>query len=142
MASTQIVWRPFRVSEREAMLERVLVIALGGALGSVLRYGVDGAVTDRLGPTALGTFAVNVTGALLLGVFLGLTEERFLAPPLARPAIAIGLLGGYTTFSTLMFESVDLLEAGSYVSALVNVVGSVVAGMVAMYAGLALGRAL
>jgi CrcB protein len=124
------------------MIERLLMIALGGALGSVLRYTVDGAVVDRLGPTTLGTFAVNVTGALLLGLFVGVTEERWLAPPLARPAIAIGLLGGYTTFSTLMFETVDLAEAGSLFAALVNVVGSVAAGLAAMYAGLAIGRAL
>jgi CrcB protein len=124
------------------MFERLLMIALGGALGSVLRYTVDGAVVDRLGPTALGTFVVNVTGALLLGVFVGVTEERWLAPPLARPAIAIGLLGGYTTFSTLMFETVDLAETGSLLAAFVNVAGSVIAGLAAMYAGLAIGRAL
>ncbi|MEX1252930.1 MAG: CrcB family protein [Dehalococcoidia bacterium] len=124
------------------MLERALMVALGGALGSVLRYTIDGAVVDRLGPTALGTFVVNVTGALLLGLFVGLTEDRWLAPPLARPAIAIGLLGGYTTFSTLMFETVDLAETGSYLAALVNIGGSMAAGLAAMYAGLALGRAL
>ena len=124
------------------MLERALMVALGGALGSVLRYTVDGAVVDRLGPTTLGTFVVNVTGALLLGLFVGVTEERWLAPPLARPAIAIGLLGGYTTFSTLMFETVDLAETGSYLTAFLNVGGSMAAGLAAMYAGLALGRAL
>jgi CrcB protein len=118
------------------------MIALGGALGSVLRYTVDGAVVDRFGPTALGTFVVNLTGALVLGLFLGVTEERWLAPPLARPAIAIGLLGGYTTFSTLMFETVDLAETGSYLAALVNIGGSVTAGLAAMYAGLAIGRGL
>jgi CrcB protein len=122
------------------MWERILLIAIGGGLGSVLRYALEGFVDDRLGPTVLGTFMVNVTGALALGVFVGLTEERFMLPALARPAIAIGLLGGYTTFSTLMFETVDLAESGSYLTAALNVGGSVAAGLAAMYAGLALGR--
>jgi CrcB protein len=123
-------------------LERILMVALGGALGSVLRYGVGGFVDDRVGPTVLGTFVVNVTGSFLLGVFVGVTQERFAMPPLARPAIAIGLLGGYTTFSTLMFETADLAESGSYVAAAVNSLGSIGAGLVAVYAGLMLGRSV
>jgi CrcB protein len=124
------------------MWERVLLVAVGGALGSVLRYAFEGFVDDRLGPTVLGTFAVNVTGTLLLGLFLGLSEERFLIPALARTAIAIGLLGGYTTFSTLMYETVDLAESGSGLTAALNALGSLAAGLVAVYAGLILGRAV
>ena len=124
------------------MWERVLLVAVAGAAGSVLRYGVSGLVDDRLGPTVLGTFVVNISGALLLGLFLGLTEERWLAPPLARTAIVIGFLGAYTTFSTLTFETVDLAESGSTATALLNIGGSVVIGLVAVYAGLTAGRAL
>ncbi len=122
--------------------ERVLLVALAGAAGSVLRYGVAGFVDDRMGPTVLGTFVVNVTGALLLGLLLGVTEERWLAPALVRTAIAIGFLGAFTTFSTLAFETVDLAEAGSTGTALLNVGGSMVIGLAAMYGGLTLGRAL
>jgi CrcB protein len=122
------------------MWERVLLVALGGAVGSVLRYAVAGWVNDWAGPSAWGTFVVNVTGALALGLFLGATEERFIPPHLARTAIAIGLLGGYTTFSTLMFETVDLAEVGSWWPAVLNAAGSVGVGLAAMYAGLALGR--
>lgn len=124
------------------MWERVLVVAIAGAAGSVLRYGVAGFVDDRLGSTALGTFIVNISGALLLGLFLGLTEDRWLAPTLARTAIAIGFLGAYTTFSTLTFETVDLAESGSTATALLTIGGSVVIGLAAMYAGLTAGRAL
>ena len=124
------------------MWERVLLVAVGGALGSVLRYAVAGFVDDRIGPTVLGTFAVNVSGALLLGLFLGLTEERWMAPGLARTAIAIGILGAYTTFSTLAYETVDLAESGSTATALLSIGGSVAAGLAAVYAGLTLGRAL
>lgn len=124
------------------MWERVLLVAVAGAAGSVLRYAVAGFVDGRLGPTVLGTFVVNISGALLLGLFLGLTEERWLAPPLARTAIAIGFLGAYTTFSTLTFETVDLAESGSTGTALLNIGGSVVIGLAAVYAGLTAGRAL
>ncbi|MEX0785355.1 MAG: CrcB family protein [Dehalococcoidia bacterium] len=124
------------------MVERVIAVAIAGALGSLLRYVVEGFVDDRLGPTVLGTFVVNVTGALLLGLFLGLTEERWLAPALARTAVAIGFLGAYTTFSTLAFETVDLAESGSLATAALNVGGSVAVGLAAVYAGLTLGRAI
>jgi CrcB protein len=122
------------------MWERVLLIAFAGGLGSISRYGLEGLVDDKLGPTVLGTFIVNVTGALALGLFVGVTEERFMLPALARPAIAIGFLGGYTTFSTLMFETIDLAESGSYLTAALNASGSVAGGLAAMYAGLTLGR--
>jgi CrcB protein len=124
------------------MWERVLVVAVAGGIGCVLRYGVEGLVDGWLGPSVLGTFAVNMSGAALLGVFLGLSEDRFMVPYLARTAIAIGLLGGYTTFSTLMFETVDLAESGSFLSAAANAGGSLVTGLAAVYAGLALGRAV
>ena len=97
------------------------------------------AIAWRWRPLALpvlGTFVVNVSGALLLGLLLGITEERWLAPPLVRTAIAIGFLSAYTTFSTLAFETVDLAESGSTAAALLNVGGSVAAGLVAVYAGL------
>ena len=120
--------------------ERLLLIAMGGALGALLRYGVGGLVVERLGPTVLGTFIVNISGALVLGIFLGLTEGRWIAPPLARPAVAIGFLGAYTTFSSLAFETIDLAESGSLLTAFVNMAGSAAAGLAAVYAGLALGR--
>lgn len=124
------------------MWERVVLVAAAGALGSLARYALEGFVDDRLGPTVLGTFVVNVTGALLLGLLLGITEERWLAPSLVRTAVAIGFLGAYTTFSTLAFETVDLAESGSLATAALNVGGSVAAGLVAVYAGLTLGRAI
>lgn len=124
----------------EMMWERVLLIAVSGALGSVLRYSVAGIVDDRLGPTVLGTFVVNVSGAFLLGLFIGLSEERWMVPALGRTAIAIGFLGAYTTFSTLAFETVDLADSGSLATASLNIGGSITAGLLAVYAGLALGR--
>jgi len=124
------------------MWERVVLVAVGGALGAVSRYGLQGLVAEWRGPTVLGTFAVNISGTLLLGLFLGLTEERWTAPYLARTAVAIGFLGAYTTFSTLMFESVDLAESGSFATAVLNIGGSLLVGLSALYAGLAIGRSI
>ena len=124
------------------MWERVLLVALAGAAGSVLRYSVAGFVGERLGPAVFGTFVVNVSGALLLGLLLGLTAERWLALALVRTAIVVGFLGAYTTFSTLAFETVDLAESGSLAAALLNVGGSLAIGLAAMYTGLTVGRAL
>jgi CrcB protein len=122
--------------------ERIVLIAIGGALGALARYGVSGIIDNWRGPTVLGIFVVNVSGALALGLLLGLTEDRVSFPALARTAIAIGFLGAYTTFSTLMFETADLAESGSRATAALNVGGSVAAGLVAVYAGLALGRSM
>lgn len=122
------------------MWERVALIAIGGALGALGRYGVSGVVDNWRGPTVLGIFIVNVSGALALGLLLGFTEDRVTFPALTRTAIAIGFLGAYTTFSTLMFETIDLAESGSWATAALNAGGSVAAGLVAVYAGLVVGR--
>ena len=124
------------------MLERVLLVAAAGAVGSILRYAISGLVVDWVGPSTWGTFVVNITGAVILGFLVGVTEERWLAPYYVRTALAIGLLGAYTTFSTLMFETVDLAESRSFVAAGANVLGSVTAGLVAVYAGLVVGRSV
>lgn len=78
-----------------------LWLALGGALGTLGRYAVSGWVYDRLGPGPLGIFVVNVSGAFLIGLFLELADGRALISPGLRQFVALGVLGGYTTFSTL-----------------------------------------
>ncbi|MBI4571151.1 MAG: CrcB family protein [Chloroflexi bacterium] len=124
------------------MWERIVLIAIGGALGALSRYGLEGVVDGWRGPTVLGTFVVNISGALALGLLVGFTEDRVAFPALARTAIAIGFLGAYTTFSTLMFETVELAEGGSWATAALNAAGSVAAGLAALYAGLVLGRSV
>lgn len=124
-------------------LDRIAAIVVAAAFGALSRYGLQGWVNDILGrPTILGTFAVNLSGAFLLGVVLGATEERFIISSVWRTALAVGFLGSYTTFSTLMFESVDRLENGDILTAAANLAGSVLLGLIATYVGLALGRAL
>jgi CrcB protein len=124
-------------------VERIVAVAVAGALGALSRYGVQGWVNDLAGrPTVLGTLAVNLSGAFLLGVFLAMTEERYLISGPWRTMGAVGFLGAYTTFSTLMFESLDRLETGDILTATANLAGSVVLGLIATYAGLSLGRAV
>ena len=95
-----------------------LLVALGGATGSVMRYGVGRLAVFYWGEsTVLGTLIVNVSGAFALGIFLTVALEKAAVPPEYRTMVAVGLLGGYTTFSTLAFEAVRLAESGEVLRA-------------------------
>jgi len=119
------------------------MVGLGGFAGAVSRWLVDGWVSER-NPTAfpLGTLVVNLTGTFLLGVLFAWVIERDVLPPEVRAPLMIGFLGAYTTFSTYMLESWRLVEDGAWALAFANLAGSVVLGMVAVMAGLAVGRLL
>lgn len=118
----------------------MIYLAVGGAAGAIARYYLQGWAVDIVGPAPWGTFVVNVLGAFLLGFFLTLTEERVLVPSVYRTFVAVGFIGSFTTFSTLMWESQQFLTAGDGPLALANLVGSVVAGLAAVYLGVAAGR--
>jgi CrcB protein len=121
----------------------LLLIGLGGFAGAIARYLVDGAVTDRTGAAfPWGTLVINVTGSFVLGLLAALTIERAILPADIRGPVMIGFLGAYTTFSTWMLESWRLIESGSYGPALANLGGSVALGLVAVFVGLVVGRAL
>jgi CrcB protein len=121
----------------------LLMIALGGAAGAVTRYVVDGFVAERAaGAFPWGTFVVNLSGSMLLGLLFALAVERGVLPAAVRAPVMIGFLGAYTTFSTLMLESWRLWEDGAAALALANALGSVVLGLVAVFVGLVIGRAL
>lgn len=116
----------------------VFAVAAAGALGAACRYVVDGVVQDRVeGVFPWGTWLINVSGSLALGFLAGLGLYHGL-PETPRTIIGTGFLGGYTTFSTLMFESVRLFEDGSRYESVLNIVGSLAAGLAAAAAGLAL----
>lgn len=120
-----------------------ILIAVGGAAGAMSRYAVDVFVTQRLGGFfPFGTLLINVSGSFILGLLFALAMERGVLSPELRPPLIIGFLGAYTTFSTWMLQSWALIEQGAWISAGVNLLGSVVLGLVAVVAGLALGRAL
>ena len=118
----------------------IAAVFLAGSLGAVLRYLVDGAVQDRWdGAFPLGTFAVNMTGAFLLGTLTGFLVAHPSSPPALRVVAGVGFFGAYTTFSTLMFESFRLLREGAWSIALINTVGGTAFGMAVAALGLRLG---
>lgn len=119
---------------------RILIVALGAGLGGVSRYLLQGWILERTGPSILALFAINVSGAFALGLVTTLTVERNLINPDIRLLLTTGFLGGYTTFSSWMLESFQLLEAGNLMRAAVNVVGSAVIGLAAVYLGIVAGR--
>lgn len=118
----------------------VVGITLAGGLGALARYLVDGAISRRFAGFPWGTFVVNVTGALLLGFVFTVLTERIEIAPWARATIMIGFIGGYTTFSTLSLETYRLMEDGALGLAAANALGSLAAGLAAVYVGVVLGR--
>jgi fluoride exporter len=118
-------------------------IALGGAIGAVSRYLLAGYV-HRFTPTSFpyGTFAVNVLGCLLFGVVIGVADQRFAIGATARAFLLIGVLGGFTTFSSFTFETFQLLRDAQFLWASLNVVGQIAAGMLALWIGYVTARGL
>jgi CrcB protein len=118
-----------------------LAIAIAGALGALLRYWLDGVVSRRTGGGfPWGTFTINVTGSFLLGLLFTLLTERYRVDSWLRSGLTIGLLGAYTTFSTLSLETYRLLEDRAIGLAAANALGSLAAGLAALYVGVVLGR--
>lgn len=119
---------------------KYLLVFLGGGAGSCLRYAIGGLIQSRSTTTfPWGTFWVNITGALVIGVFL----EAFLASSTHsnwRILVAVGVLGGYTTFSALAYESLKLLEARSFAQLAGYTIGTNVLGLLACWLGMVIAR--
>jgi len=118
-------------------LDVLAVVSAGGALGALARYGVGEALPTQPGRFPWATFAVNVSGCLLMGVLMVLVLEVWPPRGYVRPFVAIGVLGGYTTFSTYAMEARDLLDSAHYATAGSYVAGSVVATLAAVWLGAA-----
>jgi CrcB protein len=124
-------------------LMRYAAVALGGALGAMLRYYLNGSPLARaFAPFPTATFVINVTGSFLLGLFLALATERVEISPHQRIAFAAGFVGAYTTFSTFMYETAQLTEAGDYARAFANVALSCIIGFACVWAGATVARRL
>jgi CrcB protein len=122
-------------------LSKLIVVALGGAIGAVARYRLGGLINSRLPMQfPLGTFVINITGSFIIGFFLALVSQRITVHPNWRLLIAVGFVGAYTTFSTFEFETLKLIEDGSVVSAALNVMLSVVLGFIAVWLGVTAAR--
>jgi CrcB protein len=123
-------------------MTRWVVVALGGALGSVARYLVSGLVQDRTTPYfPTGTLAVNVIGSLVVGIVAGAATASVVSPT-TRLFLVVGICGGFTTFSAFGYETIRLLEDGEFWRAGLNVSGQLAAGLAAVWIGLALARRL
>lgn len=117
---------------------RYLWVAIGGALGSVARYGCSGLVSSLAGGTfPFGTLVVNVSGAVLIGFLaaLSLPEGRVLLSPSARLFAMTGICGGYTTFSTFSLETFNLMRDGEWLQAGANMLFSVMLCLIAVAIG-------
>jgi fluoride exporter len=120
-----------------------LLVALGGALGSLARHGVTVAAARWFPATfPYGTLVVNAIGCAIFGLLLGVGESRQLLTPAVRAFCLVGVLGGFTTFSSYSAESMALLRSGAWTLALINTVGQVVIGLAAVALGWWAGRAL
>ena len=115
-----------------------LWIALGGALGSMARYGCSSLVARMVGETfPWGTLIINVIGSFVIGFFATLTgpDGRLLVAPDARQFVMVGICGGYTTFSSFSLQTLNLVRSGDMVGAGGNIVASVVACLLAVWLG-------
>jgi CrcB protein len=124
-------------------VQKYLLIALGGALGSMARYWVGSAISGRMGAKfPYGTFIINVTACLIIGFTLTLLGKRVELSPAWRYLIPVGFIGAYSTFSTYEWETLATLRSGAVAIAALYAGGSLVAGLVATWGGVALAELL
>ena len=120
-----------------------IAVLVGGALGSAARHAINISTTrllDDPGPYATAT--VNMVGSLTIGVLAGLlAAHRFTMSTTMRTFVFVGVIGGFTTFSSFMLDSLTLLEAGAPGRALMNLLGQILVGFVLIYAGFRVGLA-
>lgn len=120
-------------------MNNVLMIALGGALGAVSRYGLSQLAINLFGKGfPFGTLIANFVGSLLMGLLFALIETEFLAPPV-KVALGIGFLGAFTTFSTFSLDTVLMIQAGDLQKALLNILFNLGLCLAAVFIGLWLG---
>ena len=122
---------------------RILFIALAGALGALARYGLSGLVQRLTGPSfPWGTAVVNLTGCFLFGLVWIWFTERTSLPGDLRIIVLTGFMGAFTTFSTFVFETGGLIQDGQWLAAGANLIFQNLVGLTALFAGSALGRTI
>jgi CrcB protein len=120
-------------------LDKYLIVLFGGGVGTLARYVVGSEIARRVGLRfpPLGTMVINITGSFLIGLIMTLSTQR-LANPNWRLLLVIGFLGGYTTFSSFEYDTLLAVQSGVMWIGLLNVIGSVVLGYLAVWLGAAL----
>jgi fluoride exporter len=120
---------------------KYLMVAIGGGLGSMLRFWVGGVVGGRMGTRfPYGTFLINCTASFLIGFIITLLAEKTHWSPNLRFLIPIGFIGGYSTFSTFEYETFRVFQEGELLIAFLNVILSIVVGFAAVWVGVIAGR--
>lgn len=123
------------------MLKQILLVGLGGGIGSIFRYLVSIWSLRRFAMDfPLATFIVNITGCLLIGFLIGLSVRFNWLDQYMKLLLITGFCGGYTTFSTFSLENWGLFEAGAYTHLILNVLGSILIGVLAVWVGLILAK--
>lgn len=124
-------------------MQKYLMIALGGSLGAIARYWVGSAVADRMGTKfPYGTFVINITACFIIGFSLVWMGRRAEMNPAWRFLIPVGFIGAYSTFSTFEWETFSTLQAGAFFIAALYVALSLFLGLLAVWCGVLLARAV
>jgi CrcB protein len=122
---------------------KIFLVFLGGGIGAVARYGLQGLVHRYAGSTfPYGTLAVNVLGCFVIGFLMVAFEERFLIHPTLRIFLTIGILGGFTTFSSFSYETIALLRDGEVLFGGINIIAGVVVCLSATFVGMIIGKVI
>ncbi len=117
-------------------MQKYLLIAIGGALGSIARYWVGSAVANRLGTRfPYGTFVINITACVIIGFSLTFLAKRVDLSPAWRFLVPVGFIGAYSTFSTYEWETLSTLRAGAFFLAALYAVSSLILGLAAVWGG-------
>ena len=117
-------------------MKNVLLVFLGGGLGSSLRYLISKYLNQLENSIALGTFTVNILGSLLIGIIMGFALKNDTPSSTLTLLVATGFCGGFTTFSAFALENYQLLKTGDITNFIVYTLGSVVLGIVAVFIGI------
>ena len=114
----------------------VFAVGVGGGIGALARYYLAGAIQSAGALFPWGIFVVNISGGFLMGLIVEGSALKFNLSPELRSFLTVGILGGYTTFSTFSLDSALLLQRGEYLQVAGYVIGSVVLSIMALFAGL------
>ncbi len=124
-------------------MQKYLLIAFGGALGSIARYWVGTTIAGRMGTKfPYGTFVINITACMIIGFSLTVLSKRADMNPAWRFLIPVGFIGAYSTFSTYEWETFSTIRTGAFLLAALYAVSSLILGLVAVWAGSALAEIL
>ncbi len=122
-------------------MQNIVLVALGGAIGATARYLLSGFAERTLGPgIPWGTFSANILGSLLLGVLVGWLAFKVDGAPNWQLFLGTGVMGGFTTFSTLSMETMLMIERKAYAQAATYALGSLALGVIAIFVGLMIAR--